>query len=216
MRSADGKFWPHFPTPVPIRVSVCARRPIDRKTLRHLALFFGVPALLFIALKLAAVQFAAAKRGPAVPDRTGSIDVTNWSRLDPAYRAYKVTIGDDSGLTLNNEPARLYGFDVIPRSKTCAYANGDRWACGQRAYIALISAMASTTIDCRETDREAPIDADGRQTFICHLGTDLAELMLRQGWGTVQKGVGEPRYVAAAETARMRQAGMWRPLPSSP
>lgn len=216
MRPADGKFWSHFPTPVPIRVSAGARVPFDRRTIRLLALFFVVPALLFIALKLAAVQFAATKRAAAVQGQTGSIDVTNWTRLDPAYRAYKVTIGEDSSLTLNSEPARLYGFDVIPRSTTCAYANGDRWACGQRAYIALISAMGSTTIDCRDTDREAPIDADGRQTFICHLGTDLAELMLRQGWGTVPKSVTERRYVAAAETARMRQAGMWRPLPSSP
>lgn len=192
-----------------------------------LTLFFGVPAVLFIALKVAAIQFAAANRGGAVPEQavaskatapeeTGPIDVTNWTRLDPAYRAHKVAIGDDSSLMLNNEPARLYGFDVIPRSKTCAYTNGDRWACGQRAYVALINAMGATTIDCRETHRQALTSADGRRSFICHLGTDLAELMLSQGWGTVQEGVIDPRYLAAAETARIRRAGMWRPLPSSP
>lgn len=196
--------------------------------MRLLALFFGVPAILFIGLKLVAIQFAAAKRGSAEPDRTivstpvppesvAAIDVdTSWVNLDPAYRAYKVTIGDDSSLKLNNRPARLYGLDVIPRSKICTYANGDRWACGQRAYVALINAMGSTTIDCREKDKGAPINADAPRTFICHLGTDLAELMLRQGWGTVQEGVVDARYAAAAAAARVRQAGMWRPLPSSP
>lgn len=216
MSTADGGYWPHFPTPVPDRASIRARPRIDRKTLRLLTLFFGIPAALFIALKLAAIPFAAAKRGAALPDQTGARDVTDWAKLDPAYRAYKVTIESDSSLTLNSEPARLYGIDVIPRSKTCVYANGERWACGQRAYVALISTMGSTSIDCREIDRETPIDADGRRSFICRLGTDLAELMLREGWGTVQKGVTEPRYAVAAVTARARQAGMWRRLPSSP
>lgn len=229
MSTVGGNYWPHYPTPVPDRKSVAAYPKLNRKTVRLLAAFFAVPALLFIALKLSAIEFAAAKRSPGVtaapvtasPPATegkGSIDIDlSWSKLDPAYRAYKATIEDDNSLKLNNRPARLYGFQVIPRSKICTYANGERWACGQRAYVAMLNAMGSTTIDCREKDKGAPIDVDTPRNFICHLpGTDLAELMLRQGWGTVQDGLVDPRYVEAAAIARARQAGMWRQLPSNP
>lgn len=228
MRTAGEDHCAHFPIPVPDRESLRARAKIDRKAIRMLALFFGVPTVLFIGLKLVTMPFADAKRvfggleqaagsKPGAPGTRPAIVIgTTWVNLDPAYRAYKVTIGDDSSLKLDDRPARLYGLDVIPRSKTCTYANGERWACGQRAYIALIDTMGSTTVDCRETNTGAPINADAPQSFICRLGTDLAELMLRQGWGTMQTGVIEKNYAAAAATARARQAGMWRPLPSSP
>lgn len=229
MSIAGENYWPRYQTPVRGRAAVAVRPKIDRKTLLLLALFLGVPAVLFITLKFAVIEFYAAKRQPsateqpivstpATPDVTAAIGIDpGWAKLDPAYRAYKVSIEDDNSLKLNNRPGRLYGLQVIPRSKICTYANGGRWACGQRAYIALINVIGSTTIDCREKDKGAPIDIDAPRTYICHLpGTDLAELMLREGWGTMQKGVTDPRYIEAAATAHKRQAGMWRPLPSSP
>lgn len=203
---------------------------LDRKTIILFVLAFGVPATLYVAVKImmfqiswqqpakeAPVAVMAASHQPTSDVARADLVDKSWRNLEPALRLSKVTIEDNNNLKINSRPAQLYGFQVIPRSKICTHKNGERWACGQRAYVALLNAMGSTTVDCRQNDKGAPIDIDAPRTFVCYLpGTDLAELMLRQGWGTVPEGVNDPRYLAAAEMARARQSGMWRPLPSSP
>ena len=210
---AGSELWPRPPQKI----------KIDRKTAMLLIAFCALLAALFILLKIAFLFFdppplsaPASQADPAAtppaaaapaPDRVDKA----WTTLEPAYRTYKVTIGDDSSLKLNGRPAQLYGFHVIPRTKICTYANGERWACGQRAYIALLNLMGSTTIDCLEKNKGVPIDIDTPRSFECRLpGTDLAELLLAEGWGTPEPGVNEPRYHNAANRARLMNAGMWQ------
>lgn len=191
-----------------------------------LILFLLLPMVIYAGLKLAAMVFepadgpaqhpAAVEPQPAAGQTVPTNIDLSWTHLEPVYRSYEVIVEEDSSLKLNGRPARLYGFQAIPRQKICTYANGERWACGQRAYVALINVMGRTTVDCREKNKGAPMDINAPRTYTCQLpGTDLTELMLKEGWGTVQNGVSDPRYWAAAAAAQTRQNGMWRPLPTS-
>ncbi|HQR90872.1 MAG TPA: hypothetical protein PLH31_16720 [Caulobacter sp.] len=99
---------------------------------------------------------------------------------------------------------------MLPRSRICNYQTGERWACGQRASIALLNVAGATTIDCR------PKDPDRASVVICRLaGSDLAELRPREGWGALAGGVTEKRYIDVAAAAFANKNGMWmlRPPP---
>lgn len=142
---------------------------------------------------------------PAATEEAGS-----WTALDPAFKNYKIQINNDGSLQAGKQAIELYGVKMLPRSRICSYQTGERWACGQRAYIALLNVMGATTIDCR------PKDPDRDNVVICRLaGTDLAELMLREGWGTLAAKVTEKRYIDAAAAAFANKTGMWtlRPPP---
>jgi endonuclease YncB( thermonuclease family) len=132
-----------------------------------------------------------------------------WTKLEPAYKNYKVQIVNDGSLQADNHALELYGIKILPRSQICTYRNGERWACGQRAYIALLNILGSTTIDCR------PKDANRPQLVICRLaGIDISELMLREGWGNVANGVTEKQYVDAVNAAFAHKVGMWSQQPT--
>jgi len=132
-----------------------------------------------------------------------------WTELEPAYKNYKIQIGNDTSLQVDNQTLELYGIKILPRSQICAYRSGERWACGQRAYIALINIMGSTTIDCR------PRDVINPRVVVCHLGgADISELMLREGWGHLADGVTERKYIDAANAAIARETGMWSLQPA--
>ena len=132
-----------------------------------------------------------------------------WTELEPAYKNYKVQIGNDGSLQADNQALELYGIKILPRSQICSYQNSERWACGQRAYIALLNVVSSTTIDCR------PKDASQLQVVICRLaGVDISELMLREGWGNLGNGVTERQYVDAVAAAFANKTGMWSLQPS--
>lgn len=228
MSVAGQNYQPRFGTGAErIRSPRRWQRPkIDRKKVTLFILIFGPVAALFIALKIAPLFFektpaeAPVAQGATTSTATAApiaaapspanLD-TAWTTLEPAYRTYKVSIGEDSSLKINGRPAQLYGFRVIPRSKICLYGNGERWACGQRAYVALINLMGATTIDCQERNRGAPVDIDNPRSYQCRLpGTDLAELLLTEGWGTTPPDEVDARYLNAANAARLMKAGMWR------
>jgi len=137
-------------------------------------------------------------------------DVTvNWTRLEPAYKSYKIQVGNDNSLQTDQQAIELYGVSILPRSKICTYRSGERWACGQRAYIALLNILGATTVDCRPQQINQP------RIIVCRLGgSDIAELMLREGWGSLANGVTEQRYMDAAAAALANKAGMWSLQPS--
>jgi endonuclease YncB( thermonuclease family) len=79
----------------------------------------------------------------------------------------------------------------------------------------MINAMGSTSVDCQERTNIAPTDAGAPRSYTCRLpGTDLSELMLKEGWATVEPGATDLRYFQAAASARALKTGMWRRLPS--
>lgn len=149
------------------------------------------------------------------PTDIAANEVPQWGTLRPAFRAYKVTIENDSSIKLDGKTARLYAFNVLPRSRICSYSNGERWACGQRAYIALLNVIGSAgTIDCQQKNVGTPADVDTARTFICRLAaTDIAALLLGEGWGVLDSSVTEAQYIDAAAAARRFKTGMWTLLP---
>jgi endonuclease YncB( thermonuclease family) len=131
-----------------------------------------------------------------------------WSTLEPAYRSNKIRIGNDNSLQNDQQAVELYGVTILPRCQICNYRSGERWACGQRAYIALLNILGGTTVDCRHHEINQP------RIVVCRLGgSDIAELMLREGWATLNNGVTERRYTEAAAWAFTNKSGMWTQQP---
>jgi endonuclease YncB( thermonuclease family) len=131
-------------------------------------------------------------------------DPSNWATLEPAYRSFRIQVGNDNSLQTDRHAVELYGINILPRSRICTYASGERWACGQRTYIALLNILGASTVDCRPPKKSQP------HILICHLGgRDIAELMLREGWATLANGVTDKNYIAAAATASRSKSGMW-------
>lgn len=134
----------------------------------------------------------------------GPVVTVNWNDLEPAYKSYKIQVGNDNSLQANQQTIELYGISILPRNQICSYRSGERWACGQRAYIALLNVLGAGTEDCR------PQKTDQPRIVICRIaGSDIAELMLREGWGSLPHGVTEQRYIDAAAAASTTKAGMW-------
>lgn len=143
---------------------------------------------------------------PAETNNAGTgLDVTSdWTKLEPAYKSYKIQVGNDSSLQTDQKAIELYGINILPRSQICTYRSGERWACGQRAYIALLNVLGAATVDCR------PYQANQPRIVVCHLGgRDIAELMLRDGWATLANGVTNQNYMGAAAAAFTIKSGMW-------
>lgn len=128
----------------------------------------------------------------------------NWTVLEPAYKSFKIQVGNDNSLQTDKHAVELYGIKILPRSQICTYQSRERWACGQRTYIALLNILGAATVDCRPKQKNQP------HIVVCHLGgKDIAELMLREGWATPANGVTDQNYIAAAATASSTKSGMW-------
>ncbi|MDI1346471.1 MAG: hypothetical protein PSV22_20615 [Pseudolabrys sp.] len=150
----------------------------------------------------------AAPAAEAVNANAGPDVTVSWSGLEPAYKSYKIQVDNDNSLQTDQQAVELYGISILTRSQICSYQGGERWACGQRAYIALLNILGAAPVDCR------PQQIDQPRIVVCRLGgSDIAELMLREGWGTLAGGVTEQRYRDAAAAASTNKAGMWSLLP---
>jgi endonuclease YncB( thermonuclease family) len=146
----------------------------------------------------------------AIPKISDSVLFQGWTSLEEAYQPYAVQVAPDGALRTADRTIRLYGVTMPSRSKVCTYRNGERWACGQRAYIALLNFVGSTTIDCRIKDTEQP------DLFACRLGgIDIGDWMLRNGWAYLADGIKDSDYVAAAQAGSMSRLGVWADAPSS-
>ncbi len=170
----------------------------------------GSTYLFFKGGKPSSPQIASAPQIAAPAEITSSAarDLAYWSTLEPAYRSYKVQVGNDNSLQNDQQSVELYGVTILPRGQICNYRSGERWACGQRAYIALLNILGGTTVDCRPHEINQP------RIVVCRLGgSDIAELMLREGWATINTGVAERRYTEAAAWAFANKSGMWTQQP---
>jgi endonuclease YncB( thermonuclease family) len=135
-------------------------------------------------------------------------DLTDWTNLKPAYQTYKIEINSDSSLQTDKQAIELYGIKILVRNQICKYRNGEKWACGQRAYIALINVLGSKFADCRPHDINRPA------VVVCQLaGVDIGEMMLREGWANLVSGVTDKNYIDAAAEAIKYKKGMWREQP---
>jgi endonuclease YncB( thermonuclease family) len=97
----------------------------------------------------------------------------------------------------------LYGMDLVRRNRICA-PEGVRWACGQRAFIAMRGLLEGQSISC------SFLAGAGSPKAVCWVGdTDVTQWLLSQGWAELAEGVTDESYVEAAASARRRKAGIW-------
>jgi endonuclease YncB( thermonuclease family) len=97
----------------------------------------------------------------------------------------------------------LYGMELVRRNRICA-PEGVRWACGQRAFIAMRGLLEGQSISC------SFIAATGPPKAVCWVGdTDVTQWLLSQGWAELAEGVTDESYIEAAASARRRKAGIW-------
>jgi endonuclease YncB( thermonuclease family) len=97
----------------------------------------------------------------------------------------------------------LYGMEPVRRNRICA-PEGARWACGQRAFIAIRGLLEGQSISC------SFIAAAGSPKAVCSVGDiDVTQWLLNQGWAELAEGVTDESYVEAAASARRRKAGIW-------
>lgn len=146
---------------------------------------------------------------PTAPKTSFIAPKTLARRLAPtALNYYRVHVALDSTLRAGKHTFHLYAADVPGREDTCNYRDGRRWACGLRAYVALLNLIGSAAIECH------PRDATEPNVVICHKDdVDLSEWMLEHGWARLHAGVTDKRYVAAAETAKAAGIGIWAENP---
>ena len=98
----------------------------------------------------------------------------------------------------------LYGAVLVRRDKICTTAEGRRWACGQRAFIALRNLLEGKSITCRFKHVTVPPKA------VCWVGdSDVTHVLLSQGWAELADEVTEASYVEALASAQSKKAGIW-------
>jgi endonuclease YncB( thermonuclease family) len=161
-------------------------------------------ALVYLVAPSSSPRPAPKISAPAVkippPPKNAAVPTT------PQY--FRVRVAFDGTLKTDRHTFYLYAADVPSREYTCAYRNGQRWACGLRAHVALINLIGSALIKC------APKDMSEADVVICRLGNiDLSKWMLANGWAHLHDGVTARPYVEAAKAALAAQVGMWLPNP---
>ena len=98
----------------------------------------------------------------------------------------------------------LYATVLIARNRICTSPEGARWACGQRALMALRNLLEGKSIACRFKQMADVLKA------ACSVGdSDIAQFLLAEGWAELAEGVTEEIYVGANASARSRKIGIW-------
>jgi endonuclease YncB( thermonuclease family) len=126
-----------------------------------------------------------------------------------AYAAERIGIArvvDGDTLAIGAKRIRLQGIDAPETDQVCLNASGDRWTCGIEARDRLIAHIATREIICVSSEH----DVYGRELGQCSVaGEDLNGWMVRQGWALAYVKYSSA-YVAAEETARTHQRGLWQ------
>ena len=148
---------------------------------------------------------------PPVPDvtrpkiiRTHRLRIpTDFFKQD-AVRFERARIETSGSIFADGHNLSLYGAVPIRRDRNCTSAEGARWACGQRAFMALRSLLHGKSIACSFKHVTAPPKA------VCLIGdSDVAQFLLSQGWAELADGVTEATYVEAVAFAQSKKSGIW-------
>jgi endonuclease YncB( thermonuclease family) len=93
---------------------------------------------------------------------------------------------------------------LIRRDRICTSAEGARWTCGQRAYMALRALLAGRPITCSFKPISVPPKA------VCSVDDqDIAQFLLREGWAELPIDLTDHAYVEASELAHSKGLGIW-------
>jgi endonuclease YncB( thermonuclease family) len=93
-------------------------------------------------------------------------------------------------------------------------ARGDRWACGQRAYLKLRNLIERRSIACQIKDVDKPGGTDAPRLAVCKVDrADVAISLLQDGLAELADGVIDKSYIAAASLAKNKKIGLWADVP---
>jgi hypothetical protein len=119
-------------------------------------------------------------------------------------RFEKTYVHQNGSILADGHNLDLYGAMLIRRDRICASVEGARWACGQRAYMALRALLAGRPITCSFKQISVPPKA------VCSMDNqDIAQFLLREGWAELAIDVTDQAYVEAYQSARSRGLGIW-------
>jgi len=119
-------------------------------------------------------------------------------------RFQRVRIDPHGVIYADGHSLNLYGAVLIRRNRICSSPEGAKWACGQRAFLALRNLMEGKSIACMFNHVVEPPKA------ACSVGDkDVAQFLLSEGWAELAEGVTEDMYVEAHTSAQNRKAGIW-------
>ena len=112
---------------------------------------------------------------------------------------------DGDTVEVQDVKIRMHGIDAPESKQQCKRPNGDVWACGKQATLALTDKVKSSPIRCEGRDQ----DRYGRVIAVCYLGgTDLNAWMVSQGWAVSYRRYSED-YVNQEVAASSAGVGMW-------
>jgi endonuclease YncB( thermonuclease family) len=116
-------------------------------------LYRGLAVGLVLAAALCPLQIAP---GAERPERQYTRDpIRTYRPRTPteffnqdAVRFARVRIDTSGVIYADGHSLSLYGVALIPRNKICNPPDGVRWACGQRAFVALRNLLEGKSIAC--------------------------------------------------------------------
>ena len=134
--------------------------------------------------------------------------------FDNARHFVGVRVDNDGLLRAEGITLQLFGISPLPRKKVCVTARGDRWACGQRAYLKLRNLIERRSIACQIKDVDKPGGTDAPRLAICKVDrADVAISLLQDGLAELADGVIDKSYIAAASLAKNKKIGLWADVP---
>jgi endonuclease YncB( thermonuclease family) len=123
---------------------------------------------------------------------------------EESVRFERARIDKNGSIAADGHNLSLYGVGLLRRDKICTAEEGARWACGQRAFMALRNLVEGKSITCRFMHATMPARA------ICWAGDmDIASFLLSQGWAELADNVTEATYIEAVASAQNKKAGIW-------
>lgn len=154
--------------------------------------------------------------GPKPQAQNGETDgepiaalTTNELTIDPSLKPklfYRVVVRDGGTIEANGTVVTLGGIAARKATAQCKDADGEAWACGARARVALMRLIHGRAVTCQ-------VPKSGKQTSLtarCTVGgSDLSTWMVAQGWAE-PKPLSEQALADAAAAARKKRIGIWR------
>jgi hypothetical protein len=115
------------------------------------------------------------------------------------------TVSEDGIVLAGGKILKFLGTVNIPSDTLCESANGGRWACGLRAYVALRNLIHGKEIKCEalHVRGEATVSRCFRDP------TNISDWLIAEGWAFYDDSVRDEALSNSAEDARKNGRGIW-------
>jgi endonuclease YncB( thermonuclease family) len=109
-------------------------------------------------------------------------------------------VSEDGGVTANNIAVQFIGVTKIPSDTLCETADGGRWACGLRAYVALRALVHGKEIKCETLGNAARCFRER---------VNISSWLLGEGWAIYDEAAQDEALSRAAKDAQKNRRGIW-------